>query len=95
MKRKMLGAVIAGLLAGVAWAADPMKGGAADKPMGGKPTATFDQVDSNKDGVISHEEARTDTTLSRMFKQLDRDSDGQLTEVEYDASAVGSPARPN
>ena len=95
MKLRMLTALIACLFAGAAWAADPMKGGSADKPAAGTPTASFNQVDSNKDGVISRNEAKGDTTLSRMFKQLDRDNDGQLTEAEYDASATGSPARPN
>jgi hypothetical protein len=99
MKHKMLTVVMAGLFAGAAWAADPMKGG-SNKPAAGKPTASFDQVDTNKDGVISSAEAKKDSTLSRMFKQLDRDNDGQLTQSEYDAggsSGAGgdSPARPN
>lgn len=95
MKLKMLTAVMACLFAGAAWAADPIQGGSTDAPATDKPAASFNEVDMNKDGVISADEAHGDTTLSRMFKQLDRDSDGQLTEAEYDSSATGSPARPN
>ena len=106
MRLKMLTAVMAGLLAGAAWAADPMKGGSADRPGAGNPTASFNQLDKNNDGVVSRDEAKKDTTLSRMFKQLDRDNDGQLTQSEYDTTgsgsgtgatpgSSGSPARPN
>jgi hypothetical protein len=91
MKLKMLTALIACLFAGAAWAA----GEKADKPAAGaadKPMASFEQADANKDGVISSAEAKKDTTLSRMFKQLDTDSDGKLTRAEFDAGSSGGGA---
>jgi len=87
MKLKMLSVVVACMFAGGAWAAGDKPAGAAGKPM-----ASFEQADANKDGVISQDEAKKDTTLSRMFKQLDADNDGKLTRAEHDAGAGGGGA---
>jgi hypothetical protein len=87
MKLKVLSVVVASLFAAGAWAAGDKSGGAAGKPM-----ASFEQADANKDGVISRDEAKKDTTLSKMFKQLDADNDGQLTRAEHDAGAGGAGA---
>ena len=48
----------------------------------------FDQVDSNKDGSISKDEAGTARVLQQdsRFTSADQDKDGKLSRTEYDAA---------
>ena len=45
---------------------------------------TFIDLDTDKDGFISVEEASTDEPLSNVFKGLDVDEDGMLSSVEFE-----------
>ena len=41
------------------------------------------QIDANRDGNISREEAQTDSQLTSSFQDLDSDEDGQLSAEEF------------
>jgi len=45
----------------------------------------FNQLDNDKNGVITLAEASGDTELTNNFKQWDKDQDGQLSREEYSA----------
>ena len=45
----------------------------------------WDDVDTNKDGNISKEEAAANPGLSQVFAQADTDGNGSLTKDEYKA----------
>ena len=66
--------------------------GAADQSAGqvsgaasssGKPG--WDQLDADKDGAISKQEAATNAGLAQIFEQADADTNGALTTEEYKA----------
>ncbi len=44
------------------------------------------QLDTNHDGVISKEEAKKSSTVSKRFNQLDKDNDGKLSATELNAA---------
>lgn len=46
--------------------------------------ATFDRLDTNRDGRLSQNEARRDNRISGMWNQLDADRDGMVTRAEFD-----------
>ena len=48
----------------------------------------FETLDSNHDGVISTEEANRQSVSRQIFTRMDRDSDGQLSRVEYDSGGA-------
>lgn len=48
----------------------------------------FKSLDTNKDGVVSKDEAGTNSDLSAKFDALDADKDGNLSTSEY-AKATG------
>lgn len=48
---------------------------------------TFTQLDTDKDGLISREEAKADDTLSAIFVELDLNQDGYLSEAEMDVKS--------
>ena len=65
--------------------APPAKSGAS-----GPVSATFRQLDADKDGYISLDEAKKSAAISKRFKELDMDRDGKLSEAELNAAT--SPA---
>ena len=46
--------------------------------------ATFDTLDTNKDGRISMPEASADPSLVESFSSADKNGDGYLDNAEYD-----------
>ena len=50
---------------------------------------TWDQLDTDRDGLVSQAEASADTELARIFSQADADADGKLSKDEYRAFAGG------
>ncbi len=44
---------------------------------------TYEDLDANKDGVISAEEAQADPELAGKFKDLDKNQDNQLDAAEF------------
>jgi hypothetical protein len=80
MKLRLLSFVVAALFVGAAVAAGT---GVKDKPVGAAPAQSFQTYDSNNDSVLSRDEASRDPTLVRVFDELDRDKDGQLSKAEY------------
>jgi hypothetical protein len=45
--------------------------------------ATFDRLDTNKDGTLSTAEAQKDASVNSMWKQLDSDNDGKVSRTEF------------
>jgi hypothetical protein len=82
-------AVVTTLFAGAVLAG----GGAGGKASTETPRQGFTQLDGNDDNYISRNEAQLDPTLIRVFNELDRDRDGQLSAAEYGEHDVGVPAR--
>ena len=57
----------------------------------------WNDVDSDKDGAISKQEASSNAGLSQVFEQADADTDGKLTADEYKAFVsknYGEPKTP-
>ena len=48
-----------------------------------RPLPTFEQADRNKDGFVSHFEARAVRGLSESFERSDGNGDGKIDKVEY------------
>jgi len=46
---------------------------------------SFQAMDQDRDGYISHEEARTHTRLQQNWQQADQNGDGRLDEAEFSA----------
>jgi Ca2+-binding EF-hand superfamily protein len=49
-------------------------------------SATFESLDTNKDGRISMPEASADPRLVESFSTADKNGDGYLDNAEYDSS---------
>ncbi|MEM5528553.1 EF-hand domain-containing protein [Gammaproteobacteria bacterium AS21] len=47
--------------------------------------ALFNQLDADKNGLVSQEEAKTHPDLGVLFNELDADEDGQLSTQEFKA----------
>ena len=63
-------------------------GGEGPTTKGGGATSSapaFSSFDTNKDGSISADEAKSNAELTRRFKSLDKDGDGKLSPTEYGA----------
>lgn len=61
---------------------------AGDETGGSKhSTAKFNKMDRDKDGKLSKEEIKNDSTLTAQFAAVDQDSDGYLSEEEFTAMA--------
>lgn len=50
---------------------------------------TWDELDTDRDGLVSQSEAAGDAELARIFSQADADADGKLSKDEYRAFAGG------
>ena len=46
-------------------------------------SSTFSSLDLNQDGVLTHDEAVSDTAIGSHFEGADRDHDGELNRAEY------------
>jgi Ca2+-binding EF-hand superfamily protein len=80
MKMKLLFAVAAlAPLAGIAGQEDTTQ---PRTPSGS--SASFDTLDTNKDGRISMPEASADPALVESFSSADKNGDGYLDNAEYD-----------
>jgi hypothetical protein len=53
----------------------------------GSPSSGSMQLDRDKDGYVSREEAKTSSEVSRRFKELDKDGDGKLSPQELGGSS--------
>jgi hypothetical protein len=51
-------------------------------------SASFDTLDTNKDGRISMPEASADPALVESFSSADKNGDGYLDNAEYDKGAT-------
>jgi hypothetical protein len=57
---------------------------------------SFKQLDKNKDGFVSRDEAQKASSISARFDELDLDHDGKLSRSEMDAAqrpAAGGPSK--
>ena len=75
----------------------PSPGGAISSKAGAprSASAAFKELDANKDGYISREEAKKLNAVSKRFTELDLNRDGKLSQTELDAGsspAAGAPA---
>jgi Ca2+-binding EF-hand superfamily protein len=88
------------LAAGWASAALPASGAAEQRPMGrtAQPAAQpslqgadqrFAQLDRNRDGYLSRDEANDAVELNTRFSELDANNDGKLSRDEYRVVAAG------
>ena len=55
----------------------------------------WNDVDADKDGAISKQEASTNAGLAQIFEQADADADGKLTTEEYKAFVAKHYAEPS
>jgi hypothetical protein len=84
MNSKLLAATVVALLplAGVA-----AEGDKTQPKMPSGQSASFDALDSNKDGRISMPEASADPQLVESFSTADKNGDGYLDNSEFDSRA--------
>jgi len=73
MKKQLATALTLIAVSGVAWAA------------GGSDKASFQNLDTNRDGQISLDEAKKSSTVSKNFSQVDINKDGKLDAAEFAA----------
>jgi hypothetical protein len=71
----------------------PFAGAATgDKPVGRTAQAAderFDQLDRNRDGFLSRDEANDASELHTRFSELDANNDGKLSRAEYRVVTAG------
>jgi Ca2+-binding EF-hand superfamily protein len=53
----------------------------------GSPDYFFARYDTNRDGVVSWDEAQQDPDLVRVFERADENHDGVLTRAEFENAA--------
>ena len=80
MKKMIVSALALALLSGSAFAAESKPHNTASMH------PTFATLDTNKDGVISTQEAAGDAALKAKFASLDTDKDGKLNRSEFSKS---------
>ena len=94
---------VAALASGAAFAQDQAT---TDQATADSTSSIFAQLDTNKDGRISAEEAQASSVVARSFAKADANGDGAITQDEFMASfttrgattpppAVPSPNSPN
>jgi hypothetical protein len=71
MKKHLLAALTLMTVSGIAWA--------------GSGTVSFQDLDTNRDGQISREEAKKSPIVEKKFGQVDANRDGQLDMAEFAA----------
>ncbi|WP_395343581.1 EF-hand domain-containing protein [Ningiella sp. W23] len=54
----------------------------------GASEGTFDELDTDQDGVISQSEAQAHATLSATFAEVDTDADGVISWAEFSAAGL-------
>ena len=87
MKTKLLAAAAVMLIPLAGLAAEPDKTVTPEPTTPSGQSATFDTLDTNKDGRISMPEASADPKLVESFSTADKDGDGYLDSSEYESSA--------
>ena len=53
-------------------------------------SASWDKLDKNKDGYLSREELKGDTSMSGRFSEMDKDNDGRISKDEFSAHSSGT-----
>ncbi len=94
MKYLALPALTALLFTGIAIAAEPSAGAQSSPPPSSDPTASFQQLDKNHDGVISKGEAARDARLKRDFEKCDANRDGKIDINEYQTCVLNQTCAP-
>lgn len=89
MKRAIIGTFALSLAAGVAYAQENTApaGGASQS---GAASLQFSTVDTDNDGRVSSAEAQAHPALRSDFARLDENSDGYLSQAEFDKLKSGS-----
>ncbi len=83
---------VATLACSAAFAQDQAPTAATSDP---STASIFSQLDTNKDGRISSEEAQASAVVTRAFAQADADHDGALNREEFMSSfTTRAPATP-
>jgi Ca2+-binding EF-hand superfamily protein len=81
---------VAALACGAAYAQDQAAPSTDDTV-----SSIFTQLDSNKDGKISSEEAQASSVVARSFAKADADGDGGITRDEFmSAFTASAPTTP-
>lgn len=57
--------------------------GCAQTAKSGGPVLTFEELDNNKNGYITMDEAKQSHDISSNFKQIDTNGDGNVTITEF------------
>lgn len=73
------------LFSGAAFAANPLDGGSSPSST---TAVSFEQIDSNKDGMLSKSEAKKAAKVD--FDKADVNRDGKLSRTEYEAAAAST-----
>jgi Ca2+-binding EF-hand superfamily protein len=77
MKSKVFSILVVMVLAGLGWAAVPVQAAEREQPL------PFSEVDKDKDGYISRDEAKDLPSLTKNFSLLDKSGDDRISKEEY------------
>lgn len=86
--KTMVAAIALSAISVVAYGAE--KSGAEKS---GKASTSFKTADSDGNGAISMDEARSVPGLAEKFAEADKNGDGQLSKSEYEAAVKGGKAK--
>jgi Ca2+-binding EF-hand superfamily protein len=85
----------AALACGAAYAQDQAAPAAPTAATDDPVSSIFQQLDTNKDGKISSEEAQASSVVSRSFAKADADGDGGISHDEFmSAFTASAPTTP-